>query len=41
LQAAYEAWTPNNPQGSADWLHPGPAGYQAMGDAVDLTLFTK
>jgi lysophospholipase L1-like esterase len=41
LQAAYAAWTPNNPQGSADGLHPGPAGYQKMGDSVDLTLFTK
>ncbi len=41
LQAAYSAWTPNNPQGSADGLHPGPAGYQKMGDSVDLTLFTK
>jgi lysophospholipase L1-like esterase len=39
LQAAYEAWTPNNPQGSADWLHPGPAGYQKMGETVDLALF--
>ncbi len=41
LQSTYAAWTPNNPQGSADGLHPGPAGYQKMGDTVDLTLFTK
>jgi lysophospholipase L1-like esterase len=41
LQATYTAWTPNNPAGSADGLHPGPAGYQKMGDSVDLTLFTK
>ena len=41
LQATYAAWTPNNPAGSADGLHPGPAGYQKMGDTVDLTLFTK
>ncbi len=24
---------------SGDHLHPGDAGYQAMGDAVDLALF--
>ena len=24
-----------------DGLHPGPAGYKAMGDAIDLDLFTK
>ena len=41
LQAAYSAWTAGNPAGSADGLHPGPAGYQKMGDSVDLTLFTK
>jgi lysophospholipase L1-like esterase len=41
LQATYAAWTPGNPAGSADGLHPGPAGYQKMGDSVDLTLFTK
>ena len=41
LQAAYAAWTPNNPQGSADGLHPGTAGYQKMGETVDLALFTK
>jgi len=27
--------------GSTDNLHPGPAGYKMMADAVDLTLFTK
>ncbi len=27
--------------GSVDNLHPGDAGYQAMGDAIDLKLFTK
>ncbi len=26
---------------SADGLHPGPEGYKAMADKVDLTLFTK
>jgi lysophospholipase L1-like esterase len=35
LQAAYAAWA------QMDGLHPGPAGYQKMGDAADLTLFTK
>jgi lysophospholipase L1-like esterase len=35
LQAAYATWA------QADGLHPGPAGYQAMGNSVDLTLFTK
>lgn len=35
LQAAYAAWS------QQDWLHPGPAGYQKMGDTVDLALFTK
>jgi lysophospholipase L1-like esterase len=24
-----------------DGLHPGPAGYQKMGESVDLSLFTK
>jgi lysophospholipase L1-like esterase len=24
-----------------DWLHLNPAGYQAMGDAIDLSLFTR
>jgi lysophospholipase L1-like esterase len=41
LKAEYAAWTPNNPQGSADGLHPGTAGYQKMGETPDLTLFTK
>jgi lysophospholipase L1-like esterase len=41
LKAEYAAWTPNNPQGSADGLHPGPAGYQKMGETADLALFTK
>lgn len=27
--------------GSADHLHPGDSGYQAMGDAIDLKLFKK
>jgi len=35
MQASYAAWS------QQDWLHPGPAGYQAMGQAVDLSLFTK
>ena len=35
IQAAPAAWS------QADGLHPGPAGYKAMGDAVDLTLFIK
>ena len=35
LQPAYAAWA------QMDGLHPGPAGYQKMGDAVDLTLFTR
>jgi len=26
---------------SGDWLHPNDAGYQAMGDAIDLTLFRR
>jgi lysophospholipase L1-like esterase len=41
LKSAYSQWTVGNPAGSADSLHPGPAGYKAMGDAVDLALFTK
>jgi lysophospholipase L1-like esterase len=41
LQTAYASWTAGNPAGSTDGLHPGPVGYKAMGDAVDLTLFTK
>jgi lysophospholipase L1-like esterase len=35
LQATYAAWS------QADGLHPGPAGYQAMGGAADLELFTE
>ena len=35
LQATYAAWA------QMDGLHPGPAGYQKMGDSADLTLFTK
>jgi lysophospholipase L1-like esterase len=34
LQAPFAAWA------QQDWLHPGPAGYQAIGDSVDLTMFT-
>jgi lysophospholipase L1-like esterase len=26
---------------SGDHLHPGPAGYKAMGDAIPLTLLTR
>ena len=35
LQATYATWS------QMDWLHPGPAGYQKMGESVDLALFTK
>jgi len=35
LQTAYATWA------QTDGLHPGPAGYQKMGDSVALTLFTK
>ena len=35
LLATYANWS------QEDWLHPGPAGYQAMGNTVNLTLFTK
>ena len=35
LQTTYATWA------QQDGLHPGPAGYQKMGDSVDLTLFTK
>ena len=35
LQAMYSTWS------QADGLHPGPAGYQKMGETPDLTLFTK
>jgi lysophospholipase L1-like esterase len=35
LQSTYAKWA------EQDGLHPGPAGYQAMGEAVELTRFTK
>jgi len=35
LQATYAAWA------MRDGLHPGPAGYQKMGETPDLTLFTR
>jgi lysophospholipase L1-like esterase len=35
LQAVYAAWA------QQDGLHPGPAGYQALGDQVDLALFSR
>jgi lysophospholipase L1-like esterase len=35
LQAVYAQWS------QQDWLHPGPAGYQKMGETPDLNLFTK
>jgi lysophospholipase L1-like esterase len=35
LLASYAAWS------QQDGLHPGPAGYQKMGEAPELTLFTK
>ena len=35
LQAPYAAWA------QQDWLHPGPAGYQQIGDSVDLTMFMR
>ncbi len=35
LLPAYAAWS------QQDWLHPGPAGYQKMGESIDLALFTK
>jgi lysophospholipase L1-like esterase len=35
LQASYATWA------QGDGLHPGPAGYQRMGDTPDLTLFTR
>ena len=35
LQSVYASWA------QADGLHPGPAGYQKMGEVADLTLFTK
>jgi lysophospholipase L1-like esterase len=35
IQEQYATWS------QEDGLHPGPAGYKAMGNAIDLTLFTK
>jgi len=35
LQATFAAWS------QMDGLHPGPAGYQKMGETPDLMLFTK
>jgi lysophospholipase L1-like esterase len=35
LLPAYAQWA------EQDWLHPGPAGYQKMGETPDLTLFTR
>jgi lysophospholipase L1-like esterase len=35
LQATYAAWA------QMDGLHPGPTGYQRMGDSVDLALFAR
>ena len=35
MKAADAMWS------QADGLHPGPTGYTAMGDAIDLSLFTK
>jgi len=35
LQATYAAWS------QQDGLHPGPAGYVAIGNAADLSLFTR
>jgi lysophospholipase L1-like esterase len=35
LQATFAAWA------QQDGLHPGPAGYQKIGDSADLGLFTK
>ncbi len=35
IQTQYATWA------QQDGLHPGPAGYKAMGDAASLTLFTK
>ncbi len=39
LQSQYATWT--SADGSGDGLHPSPAGYQKMADAVDLSLFTR
>lgn len=35
LQATFAAWA------QQDGLHPGPAGYQKIGESADLSLFTK
>ena len=35
LQTSYAQWA------QTDGLHPGPVGYQKMGDSVSLSLFTK
>jgi lysophospholipase L1-like esterase len=35
LQTSYATWA------ETDGLHPGPAGYQKMGETPDLTLFTR
>jgi len=35
LQTSYATWS------QMDGLHPGPAGYQKLGQSVDLSLFTK
>jgi len=35
LQTVYATWA------QTDGLHPGPAGYQKMGETAELTLFTK
>jgi lysophospholipase L1-like esterase len=35
LKTEYATWA------ETDGLHPGPAGYQKMGESVDLALFTK
>ena len=35
IKEEYAVWA------EKDYLHPGPAGYQAMGDEADLALFTK
>jgi len=35
LQAVYATWA------QTDWLHPGPAGYQKMGETPELSLFVE
>jgi lysophospholipase L1-like esterase len=35
LQATYATWA------QTDWLHPGPAGYQKMGDSIPLSSFVN